>query len=296
VTAMTEQSWRLAGGDEVAPGCTVIERLGGGRAYEAYRALDDDLFAPVVVKVVRPHLVDDAPTLRGLRREVELVGRLNHPVIVRGFHADTGGERPYLALESLDGPRLSTLLRRYGPLPLEQLLPLGLEMTSALHYLRNRGVVHLDIKPSNIIMGAPPRLIDLSIARDIEDARSLDHVVGTDAYLAPEQADPPRSGRPGFAADMWGLGATLFEALAGYRPFADGVRDDESTPDQRWPQLVESPATLPKRVPAAVSKPVLACLASRPVDRPTPGELAGLLEPLVDALPRPKLAGFRPRW
>lgn len=298
MSAMSEHSWKLAKGDEVVPGntMTVIERLGGGNAFDVYRAFDQDLFAPVVVKVVRPHLVEDRSTLRGLRREIDMLGRLNHPVIVRGFHADADGERPYVAMESLDGPRLSTLVRKYGPLPMEQLLPLGLEMTSALHYLRNRDVVHLDVKPSNIIMGSPPRLIDLSIAREVEDAAALDHVVGTDAYLAPEQADPPRSGQPGVAADVWGLGATLFEAVTGYRPFRDGSNDERAAPADRWPQLTDAPAQFPKRVPDAVRKPVLASLERNPADRPTPSDLAGLLEPLVDALPRPKLGGYRPKW
>jgi eukaryotic-like serine/threonine-protein kinase len=287
-------SWKLAAGDEVVAGCSVIELLGGGRAYEAYRALDDRLFAPVVVKIVRPHLVDDPATLRGLRREVDMAGRLNHPVIVRGFHAVTDGSRPYIALESLDGPRLSTLLRKFGPLPMEQLLPLGLEMCSALHYLRRCGVVHLDIKPSNIIMGAPPRLIDLSIARSVERAAELDHVVGTDAYLAPEQCDPPRSGQPAPPADIWGLGVTMFEALAGYRPFADGT-PHVGPLENRWPQLAGDVTQLPKRVADIVAKPILACLDPDPTSRPTPMELAGMLEPLVVALPRPRLGGFRPR-
>jgi serine/threonine-protein kinase len=116
-------------------------------------------------------------------------------------------------MESLDGPRLSTLIRKFGPLPMEQLLPLGLEMCAGLHYLRHSGVVHLDVKPSNIIMGAPPRLIDPSIARDIDQAQALEHTVGTDAYLAPEQCEPPRFGKPGAPADMWGLGATMFQSL-----------------------------------------------------------------------------------
>jgi serine/threonine-protein kinase len=288
-------SWKRSEGDEIVAGCTVIEKLGGGTAYEAFRAFDDRLFAPVVVKVVRPHLALDSQTLRGLRREVDMVGRLNHPVIVRGFHAQTDGPMPYLALESLDGPRLSTLLRRYGTLPMEQLLPLGLEMCSALHYLRSAEVVHLDLKPSNIIMGAPPRLIDLSIARFAEDAAALDHVVGTDAYLSPEQADPPRSGSPGCPADIWGLGVTMFEALAGYRPFADGVKDTTAPPEQCWPQLTGEIAELPARVPDVVKKPILACLNRSPEARPIPQELAALLEPLVNALPKPRLNGFRPK-
>ena len=99
--------------------------LGGGSSYEAYLAFDDLRYSPVVVKIVRPDQVDDPHTLRGLEREVDTLGRINHPAIVRGFHAVLVGTRPLVVLENLDGPRLSSLIRRHGALPLQQLLPLG---------------------------------------------------------------------------------------------------------------------------------------------------------------------------
>jgi serine/threonine protein kinase len=289
-----ERTWARQPGDQVVPGCTAQALLGGGRSFEAYLAFDERLHTPVVVKVVRPHLVADPGTLRGLRREVDLAGRLNHPVIVRGFHADTEGPRPYLVLERLVGPRLSTLLRKYGTLPLDQLLPLGMELAAALHYLRVSGVVHLDVKPSNVIMGPTPRLIDLSIARDIDEAARLDHVVGTDRYMAPEQCDPPRSGRPGPPADVWGLGATLFESVAGYRPFVDGTTDADAPVAQRWPQVVEPPRELPRGTPEPLAAAIHACLDPDPASRPAPAELFEVLESLNALLPAPTLGLFRP--
>ena len=107
--------------------------------------------------------------------------RVNHPVLLRSFDAVLDGLRPHLVLEHLEGPRLSKLLvREYGPLPPEQLLPLALQLSSALHYLHQEGFVHLDVKPGNIIMGAPPRLIDMSVARSVASAGTLERVVGTD--------------------------------------------------------------------------------------------------------------------
>ncbi len=222
----SNNSWSFAEGDRISDRLTAVSLLGGGSAYEAYLAFDRHLFAPVVVKVVRPDQVDDPSTLAGLERETDMVGGLAHPAIVRGFHAVLGGERPHLVLESLDGPRLSSLVRRHGPLPQQQLLPLGLELASALHYLRERDIVHLDVKPSNIIMGAPPRLIDLSVARPSAEAAALTSPIGTDAWMAPEQCDPPTSGTPGFASDVWGLGVSLFYAAAGYRPFPSDSADN----------------------------------------------------------------------
>ena len=214
-----------------------MKLLGGGNAYEAYLAFDEITYAPVVVKVLRPDQVSDESSLRGLRREVATLTEVNHPVVVRQLRHVLEGERPHVVLEHIDGPRLSSLIRRYGPLPEQQYLPLGIEIASALHYFRYAGVVHLDIKPSNIIMGAPARLIDLSVARSQALAERLDHVVGTDFYLAPEQADPGVAGVPGPASDVWGLGATLFEAIAGHRAFPNGDADAPE-PEARAPPPV----------------------------------------------------------
>ena len=201
-------------------------------------------------------------TLAGLRGEIALLDRLGHPMLLRSFGADLDGQRPHVVLELIDGPRLSTLLRRHG-IGLEQLLPLALNLCAVLHYLAHEGVVHLDIKPRNIIMGAEPRLIDLSIARSVDDLATLKSPIGTDGYMAPEQRSVDRFDEIGPAADVWGLGATLAEAL---------------------PQRVPAPrAGRGRRVPRAAP--------GRPADRRRAGRRAELL---VDALPAPKLGRFRP--
>lgn len=265
--------------------------LGGGERYKTYLAWDDDLLALVVVKVVRPHLVEDRHALRGLADEVRLLELLRHPVIVRSFDAELEGPRPHVVLEHLEGPRLSTLVRRFGPVEREQLLPLGLQLCSAIHYLRGRGIVHLDVKPSNIIMGAPARLIDLSIARRVEKLVGNRHRLGTDAYMSPEQCDPVGRGPITPAADIWGVGATLYHAVSGRAPFPSPPSREE-----RFPQSREAPEPLPDRVPSAVRVLVEACLAPEPEARPSPTELATELELLVDALPkRPLLGRFRVR-
>lgn len=289
-------SWDLHQGDQIAPGLAAMRLLGGGSAYEAYLAFDEVLHTPVVAKVVRPDRVADGQTLKALAREVEMLGRLNHPAIVRGFHAELGGDRPHVVLENIDGPRLSTLIRRHGPLPPQQLLPLAVELASAAHYLRGRDVVHLDIKPGNIIMGSPARLIDLSIARSGPDAAALTSVVGSDAYLAPEQAAPGRHGRvPGPASDVWGIGTSLFHAAAGYRPFDRGDADNGATPEVQWPQLVDEPYDLPGHVDPAIAKIILACLDPDPGARPLPAEVAEMVGPVLAAQPRPRLSGFKVR-
>jgi eukaryotic-like serine/threonine-protein kinase len=289
-----ESRWDFSQGDQIAPGRSAIRRLGGGYRYEAYLGWDEQLYALVVIKVVRPGLVEDRHTLKGLAAEVEMLARLNHPVIVRGFGAEPDGPRPHVVLEHLEGPRLSSLIRKYGPLSQEQLVPLAVQVCSAIHYMRSVGVVHLDVKPSNIIMGAPPRLIDLSIARTSEECPEIRSPVGTDAYMAPEQCRQWESYPLGPPSDVWGLGVTLYNAVTGERPFSKGD-PDSAEPGVRWPQLVEEPATLSGRVPPTLAEPIMSCLARDPAARPAPADVAAALEQVLAKLPRPQISKLKPR-
>lgn len=292
---MGKDGWGFVSGEPISTGRQALRLLGGGVRYEAWLAWDETLFAPVVAKVLRPSELDSARAHRALAREADVAARLAHPSLVRSFGAVLDGPHPHLVLEFVEGPRLSTLLRRYGPLPLEQVLPLGLELCSVLHYLGASATVHLDVKPTNIVMSAPPRLIDLSLARTTAAAAELTGPVGTDAYMAPEQCIPGQGGPIGPATDVWGVGATLHEAISGAAPFEPGTNEPTAAPHAQWPQLVRKPAQLPRSVPAPLAEAVLACLDPDPTGRPTAAELAGRLEPMIAALPRPVLAGFLPR-
>jgi serine/threonine protein kinase len=297
--AVPADGWRLAEGDLLAPGLSALRRLGGGSAYEAWLCFDEVTWSPVVVKVLRPSQVDDESSRRGLRREVLALATVNHPVVVRGLRDGQDGDRPHVVLEHIDGPRLSSLVRRHGRLQEQQYLPLAIDVAAALHYFRHIGWTHLDIKPSNIIMGAPARLIDLSVARPEEDARRLRYPIGTDAYMSPEQCDPGAAHEhggpvPSFASDVWGLGATLFHAVAGRRPFEHGDPDAGDV-RRRFPQLVDPPAALPDDVPAVVAEVIAACLRVDPDERPLPHEVAEALEPVLAGLPRDSLGAFRIR-
>jgi eukaryotic-like serine/threonine-protein kinase len=290
--AWEQDTWGFAEGDEIVPGRHAVRLLGGGRRYEAYLVWDDTLHALAVAKVLRPGQVGSARTLAGMAGEAEALAVLAHPSLVRCFDAVLDGERPHLLLELLDGPRLSTLERRYG-LVVEQLLPLALQLCSALHYMHAQGWAHLDVKPRNIIMSATPKLIDLSVAQRFEDARRTSTLIGTDAYMAPEQCDPRRFGEIGPASDSWGLGVTLYEALRDELPFPVGDSDAESLA-ARYPQVSEQPEPLDDDVLPPLREAVLACLEDDPAARPLPAEISEALEPLVALLPLPRLGRFRP--
>jgi serine/threonine protein kinase len=281
-------SWGFEEGDAIAPGRTVLKLLGGGSAYEVFLVWDDHRFSLMVAKVLRPDRAEDPNELRSLRKEAEALAALAHPVLVRGFDAVLDGPHPHLVIEHLEGPTLRSLLRRTGPLPLEQLVPLALHVAAAVQYMANEGWVHLDVKPDNIVMGVPPRLIDLSVARTVERAGRISGPIGTDAYMAPEQCDPPAMpGAIGPAADVFGVAATLFHAVAGGVPFPrpKGARHSDD-PHVRFPQLGAEPAQLPAKVPPALAEAIAAGLARDPADRPTAAELAGAMEPLLASLPR----------
>ena len=160
------------------------------------------------MKVLRPGRLTDVGAVRGLQGEAEVLASVNHPAIARLLQPGLDAEQPHIVLELVDGPRLSTLIRRFGPLEVEQAASLVAEVASALHYLHGASIVRLDVKPKNLVTGAPSRLIDLSIARSFEAAARLDVPIGTDAYMAPEQCKPS-PGSVGPPADVWGLGVTL---------------------------------------------------------------------------------------
>jgi len=286
-------TWGLVEGDAIAPGRTVLRRIGGGRRYEVFLVWDEHRLAVLVAKVLRPDQAEDAAALRDLTREGDLLARIAHPVVVRGFGTAAAGPFPHLLLEHLEGPTLQSLLERDGPLGLEQLLPLGMHVASALHYLSREDVVHLDVKPDNLVMGAPPRLIDFSVSRGLVAAARLRKPVGTDAYMAPEQCDRSR-GELGPPVDVFGLGATMYLAMTCERPFPrpEGAGRSED-PLVRFPQLAGGPAPLPRRTPEPLAELLRNMLAPQPADRPTAAEVVAALEPVVAELPRRLVLGRR---
>lgn len=274
--------WGFEEGAEIAAGRTALEPLGGGRRYDVYLVWDERLHALAVAKILRPDLLQDESAVRKLKREAELFERLAHPALVRAFDAVLDGPYPHLLLEHLDGPNLRRIVKQDGPLAVGDVLAIGSQVAAALHYLSAEEVVHLDVKPSNVVLGELSRLIDLGAARSIESASRLRAPFGTDAFMAPELCRAASGeGRIGSPADIWGLGATLYYASTGQVPFPRpaGAKSD-GDPTVRFPQLVKRPERMPDYVPAALETLLLRMLAPDPSERPAAAEVGDELAEL----------------
>ena len=262
----TDPRWDLKRGQEIDSSLVVIDTLGLGSRYEAYRAWDRTLFCDVAVKVIRPHRVEDDRAIEGFEREVAIGMRLGHPNLVRILRASAAPPRPYLVMEFVSAPTLGDHLDRTGPVSVPEICLLGIRMASALHHLHSNNVLHLDVKPHNVTMGDPPKLLDLSLAHTFAGPMRLRHSLGTTAYMAPEQCD---HGIASPQTDLFGLGATLYEGVSAMLPFPDGNADSDER-CERYPQMVTDAQALAEleNVPNALSHVVMACLQRDAARRP----------------------------
>jgi serine/threonine-protein kinase len=261
-----EPSWGLSRGDDIDPSLVVIEPLGGGSRYEVLRAWDRELFCDVAVKVIRPNRVEDPRALEGFDREIALTARFVHPNLVRLLRFSTRPPRPYIVLEYITAQTLADHLAAVGPVSVPEMCLLGIRMCSALHYLHANQVLHLDVKPDNLTLGDPPRLLDMGLAHTAAGPLKLRRSMGTPAYMPPEQCT---HGQVVPQSDLYALGVTLYEGTSGVRPFDDGDHDSEVR-ERRYPQLVgEAPPLKDVAVvPDLLNEVVMACLEKDPRGRP----------------------------
>ena len=260
----------LAPGAPLAAGYEVIEHLSRGRDFDVYFGWSAERECGCAVKTLRPDRVQSASGRRRLLGEGRLLRALSHPHVVRLY--EMHDRPPLLVLETLTGETLDRMICGPRRLALADIATLGLQLCSAIGYLHRQGFLHLDLKPSNIICdNGQAKLLDLSIARRPGSSKAG---VGTPRYMAPEQA---RGGTVSPATDVWGMGAVLFCAAAGRLPTA--WCDEQPTYPQLWHRA--EPLRTHRRVPAAFGAVIEAALAPDPDGRPTLGELAGILDPLV---------------
>jgi serine/threonine protein kinase len=261
-----------AEGTAIAPGYEVLAHLSRGRSLDTYDAWSEQRDCRCVIKGLRPDRRTSEGARARLRQEGRLATELNHPHLVRGYELIVRPD-PLAVLETLDGETLEHMIATSARrLSIGDLARLGLQLCSAMHYLHGSGWIHIDLKPSNVIVECGrARVIDLSLARRPGRAR---RGVGTRSYLAPEQA---RGERVDSFTDVWGIGATLFEAASGQRPF-EGINGT------RYPQTERRAPSLSslRRAPRAFGAAIDACLEPDPSSRPRVSELAELLDTFAD--------------
>jgi eukaryotic-like serine/threonine-protein kinase len=272
-----------------APGYRTIELLRRGRDLDVYDVWSEERACRCVIKAVRPDRLDGNGARERLLQEGRLLQRLTHPHIVRAYEV-IEGPVPMVVMETLAGETLGHMLDREAELSVPELAQLGLHLCSAIRYLHGHGILHLDLKPSNVIAECGrAKLIDLSVARPPGPAHAG---IGTHYYLSPEQA---RGGDLGPAADVWGIGVVLFEAATGEPAFDDpdarededddlyyGESGSESLDETDYPQLAATARRIDelRPLPAELAGLLAACLDPSPELRPSVDELMGRLEPL----------------
>jgi eukaryotic-like serine/threonine-protein kinase len=253
--------------------------LGRGGMGVVWRAQDLVLGREVAVKEVMfpPDLPEEErrPAQARVMREARAAARLNHPGAVTLYDVvqDRGGT--FIVMELVDAPTLADLVRSEGPLPVERVAEIGAQVASALEAAHAAGIVHRDVKPGNVMVGGrgTAKLADFGIASLQGDPQltSTGLVIGSPAYMAPEQARGEESGPP---TDFWALGATMFYAVEGEPPF------DRGTSIATLAAVVNEPPRSPHR--AGPLAPLLtALLAKDPAARPSGPELRAALERLV---------------
>jgi len=293
----------------------LLERLGEGGMGQVFKARHQTLGRVVALKVIRRERVSDQESVRRFRREIQALAQLSHPNIVMAFDADEVGGTHFFVMEFVDGISLSQQVKRVGRLPVIQACNYIRQAALGLQHAFERGLVHRDVKPSNLLVTkAPPRsqqqgmetqvagsdfglgplefgllkVLDLGLARLNLPARGEDSsdtlthhgvLMGTPDFIAAEQAADPH--RADIRSDLYSLGCTFYYLLSGDVPFPGG-----SAVDKLFRHQGEDAVPIERynpSVPPAVAAIVRRLMAKKPADRyQTPAELAAALTPLVE--------------
>jgi tRNA A-37 threonylcarbamoyl transferase component Bud32 len=256
-------------------GYRVLKRLGAGGMGVVFLAEDVALRRQVALKVMRPALANNDSARKRFLREARAVAAVEHENIVAIHQVGEEGGVPYLAMPLLKGTSLEERLRAGGALPPAEVLRLGRQIASGLSAAHERGLVHRDVKPGNIWIepdSGRAKLLDFGLARGMvpdhaaeeEPLTELGTIIGTPAYLAPEQA---RGQVVDGRADLFSLGCVLYRMCTGRQPFAgdDPVALILSIATETPP----SPASIDPSIPRSLSELIMQLLAKDPKKRPT---------------------------
>ena len=243
----------------------VDEQLGQGGMGIVFRAIRED-GAVVALKVLKPGLVRDEKVLRRFAREARAAASVDHPQLIDVIEAGDVDGTSFLAMRYVAGKSLDDRIRDHGPLPLEDMTRIVAEIASALDALHAAGLVHRDVKPSNILLDAErgALLTDFGLAkrRDYSMLTAPGQMLGTLDYIAPEML---RGDEPGPSADLDALGCVVFECLAGKPPF--GGLSMFEVGMAHLGDVPADPCAGRDDAPAQLSECALRALAKEPADR-----------------------------
>jgi tetratricopeptide (TPR) repeat protein len=219
MSGTSEPEARFVGGDVIANRYRILRPLGRGGMGEVFEAEDLELHERVALKTILPSLANDERLVAAFKREIALARRVTHPNVCRTFDLDFHGATLFVTMELLEGETLAELLQRKGRLTPEEALPIAKQLAAGLDAAHAAGIVHRDFKPGNVMIAGNRAVItDFGLARAAaaEDAHGDSHVIGTPAYMAPEQVERGETKAP---ADIYAFGIVLYEMVAGALPF-----------------------------------------------------------------------------
>ena len=261
----------------LAPGSTfagyeVESVVGAGGIGILYRARQLRLDRPVALKLVEPEVARDPVIRERLRREARAVASLDHPNVVPLYAAGEEDGTVYIVTRWVEGTELGALIHGEGPLEPARAARTAAQIASALEMAHEKGLVHRDVKPSNVILTAEGHvyLTDFGLAKRADTAAGLTaahQMLGTVDYVAPEQIE---GSEPDARADVYSLGCVLFEMLVGEAPFAD----QKGGMAKMWAQVNAEPPSVRERrpdVPHALEDVIRRAMAKAPEARPTAG-------------------------
>jgi serine/threonine protein kinase len=267
----------------------LLEKLGAGGMGTVYKARHQRLKRTVALKVLPPDRTRDKRAVARFEREMEAVGKLEHPNIVRAL--DAGEERGmhYLVMEFVDGIDLSQLVKRHGPLAVADACELVRQAAAGLQSAHEHGLVHRDVKPSNLMLTAAGqvKVLDLGLALLLAEQPGGDELTGTSQmmgtadYCAPEQVGDSHT--VDIRADIYSLGCTLFKLLTGHAPFSGEQYD---TAMKKLMAHVTRPVRpireLKPDVPEGLANVLARMLAKQPAERySSPAEVITALAPFA---------------